>query len=719
MKRIVILLLMILGIFTMVACVVEPNVENKPEDKEQIVNPDNGPQDEVTEAPAPGDVPSIPSKVTTVSAIGVQQREVIQTMLNDLMMTFQNLFGGQEGSKGIDTGMTFGGTVSVSAPAGSITVSGVKIQYSALTGSIVGNGSSVLASVGCTVTITEKGTSTSYNVSAEKDLLGDQNTIIAINVGNDRYEMKTEKVEYNDGYGSYYTRTVLYKNNVMLDYDGEETSEAYVLFEYFAIAGISGLTKATISITDASVTIPVYQTKTITVTVNGTARLNAALNSKFFPDQGTAMFLSGSQLIIDSLTVSINADSFGASGSIEVKDLTMSLDTWKESSESSETKMSRNSQVSVSLDLGKLAICCEYDEIKLSLEVSDTKAVYKYAYSYEYDYTTYQSSRNTDESFRIVTDAGFGLKVGENSVGFAAGFSMNSAEAGEDSDDLFNFTPKAATINGAFYDPQQFLDAIVELGEADFKNAVTAFGGLFKQEPKEPEKPVPIPVPIPAVQNEAGIFSDNLFYNGNFDDDDETGVLEDGSIIEIVADQGIEGSNALLVEQQMNYGEVYIDFTEYYGRGKSYYIEASFRNLGGEGTRTYDITANIDFIVVAGAGYEYQGDIWNVPGQWEGSWMSDYDALDVFGIETNVFGEDISDGEWHTVSGILDAETIDSLLDTETYLCGSDETTMYFLGAAFHVGIWKQDGYRYLLDNIVIKDLNSELETQGRTCFSE
>ena len=711
---------MILGIFTMVACVVEPNVGNKPEDKEQIVNPDNGPEDEVTEAPTPGDVPSIPSKVTTVSAIGVQQREVIQTMLNDLMMTFQNLFGGQEGSKGLDTGMKFGGTVSVSAPAGSITVSGVKIQYSALTGSIVGNGSSVLASVGCTVTITEKGTSTSYNVSAEKDLLGDQNTIIAINVGNDRYEMKTEKVEYNDGYGSYHTRTVLYKNNVMLDYDGEETREAYALFEKFAIAGISGLTKATISITDANVTIPVYQTKTITVTVNGTARLNAALNSKFFPDQSTALLLSGSQLIIDSLTVSINADSFGASGSIEVKDLTVSLDTWKESSESSETKRSRNSQVSVSLDLGKLAICCEYDEIKLSLEVSDTKAEYRYAYSYEYDYSTYQSSSNTDESFRIVTDAGVGLKVGENSIGFVAGFSMNSAEAGEDSDDLFDFTPKAATINGSFYDPQQFLEAIVELGEDDMKSAVSAFGGLFRQDPKEPDKPVPTPVPVPAVQNKAGIFSDNLFYNGNFDDDEETDVIEDGSIIQIVADQGINGSNALLVEQQLYYGEVAIDFTEYYGRGKSYYIEASFRNLGGEGAKTDDLTANIYFIVVAGAACEYQGDIWTVIEQYDESLLSDEEALEIFGIETNVLGEDISDGKWHTVSGILDAETIDYILENETALCGdTDEPTMFFLGALFYMGTWEQDGYRYLLDNIVIKDLNSELETEGRTYYIE
>ena len=230
-------------------------------------------------------------------------------------------------------------------------------------------------------------------------------------------------------------------------------------------------------------------------------------------------------------------------------------------------------------------------------------------------------------------------------------------------------------------------------------------------------KPGPAPAAKEKVENVAGEVSNNLVYNGNFDSGEDSDLVDDGSTIEIVADEGIEGSSALLVTQTENYGEVMVDITKYYGRGKSYYVEGWFKNVGGADTRTDDLTAYIAFNIVTGGGYTTTGQTYDIPGQYDGSWLSDDEAEEIFGIETNCIGESIADGDWHKVSAILDAEQIEAVMLSEDDQCHwTGDTTMYLLAAVFYVGTYpNQDGYKYLLDNVVIKDLNKEIKRQGRT----
>lgn len=230
--------------------------------------------------------------------------------------------------------------------------------------------------------------------------------------------------------------------------------------------------------------------------------------------------------------------------------------------------------------------------------------------------------------------------------------------------------------------------------------------------------------PREAVENDGeGTHSENLVPSCDFEGSSHK-VKKDGSEIEVVEGAGIGGSNALYVFQNSGegYGEVLIDATEFYGRGKSYYVEASFKNIGGPDTPQSDVTAKIDFTVVSGAGYNKYKKTYDIPGQYDYDLLSDDKALEIFDIETyGASGVPIDDEtpEWHTLSAILDAETIDTMITKQTEDYGAtagEEPTLYLMSFVFLVGTHpSQDGYKYYLDNIKIIDLNSELERTGRT----
>ena len=227
--------------------------------------------------------------------------------------------------------------------------------------------------------------------------------------------------------------------------------------------------------------------------------------------------------------------------------------------------------------------------------------------------------------------------------------------------------------------------------------------------------PGPAPTPKAKIENVAGEVSGNIVYNGDFESGEDSDLDGDGASIQVVAEEGNESNHVLLVDQAETYGEVMMDITKYYGAGKSFYVEGWFKDAGS--TNTLDPTAKLSFNIVTGGGYETVHQTYDIPGQYDGDWFSDDEAEEIFGIETNNIGEDISDGEWHKVSAILDAEQIDAVMKSEDDQCHwTGDQTMYLLAVVWYVGTYPdQGGYKYYLDNVVVKDLNRELPTQGRT----
>ena len=251
--------------------------------------------------------------------------------------------------------------------------------------------------------------------------------------------------------------------------------------------------------------------------------------------------------------------------------------------------------------------------------------------------------------------------------------------------------------------------------------------------------PGPAPKPKEEVKNVLGE-KVKAIVDEKFETDPPYVVKGDGATIEKAEGEGIEGA-ALKVTTNFIYGQVAIDMTKYYARGKSYYIEAWFKNAADvEGAREGDDRkAKIDFSLITGGGINYdgpspygtyhkKGQEYDIPGQYDGSMLGNDEAMETFEIETNLIlgeggGEDLSDGKWHKVCGILDAEAIEYIITNMDELCHYDgEPTLYQFNIILLVGTYEeesvglgQSGYKYYLDNLKIVDLNDDLEAEGKT----
>lgn len=231
------------------------------------------------------------------------------------------------------------------------------------------------------------------------------------------------------------------------------------------------------------------------------------------------------------------------------------------------------------------------------------------------------------------------------------------------------------------------------------------------------------------VENYVGTISDNLYETS------ETPLLYEtndaGSLL------GPDADGVLSVDTgDVEYGQVHLNLTKYYARGKSYYIQASFKNVPTLNTEEnydkysnkLDKTAHIDVTVVSGAVMDARKthpkweDYYDCPEIYDGGLLEKGDdALDAFKdfLDDTTYapiienGLDINDTEFVTVGAILDAETIEALLKntTQKYPNGAEYPTMALLMVNLYVGDGKDNSYyKYQIKDIIIYDLNDDID---------
>lgn len=240
------------------------------------------------------------------------------------------------------------------------------------------------------------------------------------------------------------------------------------------------------------------------------------------------------------------------------------------------------------------------------------------------------------------------------------------------------------------------------------------------------------------VENCVGTISDNLYVTS------ETSLLYEagdaGSLL------GPDADGVLSVDTgNVDYGQVHLNLTKYYARGKSYYIQASFKNVPtlkeeanyDKYSSRVDMTANIDVTVVSGAVMDARKthpqweDYYSCPEIYDGGLLEegDKEALEAFddflndtdyapviknGLDITV-PDNMDDSGFVTVGAILDAETIEMLLKntTQKYPNGDEYPTMALLMINLYVGDGNDNSYyKYQIKDIIIYDLNDDIDPE-------
>ena len=124
----------------------------------------------------------------------------------------------------------------------------------------------------------------------------------------------------------------------------------------------------------------------------------------------------------------------------------------------------------VGLDAKEISLYLKYgDMVKANLVIANTDIDATYNFSSETTFSPYSYESNSVLAMKLSTDIGFGLKVGGNSMGFLTNVSFNCADMDDfDPEEDLSITPMAATLNSSYYDPAQFLEALIEAGSETF-----------------------------------------------------------------------------------------------------------------------------------------------------------------------------------------------------------------------------------------------------------
>lgn len=189
----------------------------------------------------------------------------------------------------------------------------------------------------------------------------------------------------------------------------------------------------------------------------------------------------------------------------------------------------------------------------------------------------------------------------------------------------------------------------------------------------------------------------NFLRNGDFEKKNLSEWVSEGSVISVVAKEGIDNSNAMLCKVAYDWSGIAVDMTKLYAPGKSYYIEAWFKAAS-----KMDKTASITFCVEKDCDYEYDNayDYYSyMPLE---AWGTGPDGKELTGNEQAVNAKN-----YVKVNGYVSAEEIAAELKNAGD-AKVGKLVVYF----------KLDGQtgkqNYYIDNVTIVDLNPEIPAVGK-----
>ncbi len=237
-------------------------------------------------------------------------------------------------------------------------------------------------------------------------------------------------------------------------------------------------------------------------------------------------------------------------------------------------------------------------------------------------------------------------------------------------------------------------------------------------------KPTPGPGPSPEPNTELdklGTVGPNLVDNG--DADETEGEIMDMSTYNLTKEAvpgGVTG-NAWKITQTGSWGEVIVDITKCYAPGKSFRVSAKVKNDPDADSDHKDCQFTASYCVYSGAvknwaieqtnktgedvaHYDYDGSDENIVGPWDGKKDTSGEAYGYSADDFNLVTE-LSD-DWEEINYIIPASEIEAKINN---------SGLYVMEVEFYAGPEANAGYSYLIDDISIVDLNTEIKRAGRT----
>ena len=430
----------------------------------------NEPELKPTEAPEPGEIPSIPNNLTTINSLSEEQTTALSTLFSDVGRFFVDYLDTYSGSKKPlyklinDPQFSFGdatATLSAAASSGTFGTGNDAKSYAheAITGYLSVNANKDIALCADTVVTTELfGWTAGTKIHVEYDMIKDH---VDIFIG-EKENYNTFDIRYDERDGSGYS---LYRDGQegtvsSTDPDKPELENKVNFLMFIALRALNG---ATIDFSDVTLSDVMEGDTTgdnkARFTINGKVQLsgeNKVVKVDNKEKEITTFDLSKDELSDIYSSLSVSVESLKVQAAVATKVTTSEGD--------------KSELLAATLDVTNLSFLMDYDNTNISLEcdklalsLSDSKESVLLSLELsdiDFDLTSVESNARAIRtlSVSISSTVGLGIKAGENSIGLVTDLEIRSSGLIP----FITVEPKAAVINGSFYSTKDIKNILID-----------------------------------------------------------------------------------------------------------------------------------------------------------------------------------------------------------------------------------------------------------------
>lgn len=429
----------------------------------------NEPELKPTEAPEPGEIPSIPNNLTTINSLSEEQTTALSTLFGDVgrfFVDYLDTYGYDDNDGPLydlmnNPQFSFGdatATLSSAASSGTFGTGNDAKSYAheAITGYLSVNADKDIALCADTVVTTELfGWTAGTKIHVEYDMIKDH---VDIFIG-EKENYNTFDIRCDNLDGSDYS---LHKNGNQFSVDPSDPDrpELKAKVNFLMFIALRALNGATIDFSDVTLSDEMEGDTTgdnkAIFTINGKVQLSGEYLVDENKKEITTFDSSKDELSDIYSSLSVSVESLKVQAAVATKVTTSEGD--------------KSELLAATLDVTNLSFLIDYDNTNISLEcdklalsLSDSKESVLLSLELsdiDFDLTSVESNARAIRtlSVSLSSTVGLGIKAGENSIGLVTDLEIRSSGLIP----FITVEPKAAVINGSFYSTKDIKNILID-----------------------------------------------------------------------------------------------------------------------------------------------------------------------------------------------------------------------------------------------------------------